>query len=108
MTREADMNASEGELSRERRLDEIITAYLKEVDHGRGPDEAEWLMRHPDLAAELAAFFAAQKHVDRLASPLRQVAPLSADDAPTIGPNELPVSGTRIGYFGDYELLEEV
>jgi hypothetical protein len=74
---------------RSQRLDEVVTAYLKAVEAGQAPDQAAWLARYPEFAAELQAFFAAQDEVVRLAGPLRS----------------LPET---VRYFGDYELIEEI
>jgi hypothetical protein len=52
---------------RDRRLDEIVTAYLKAVEAGEHPEPKEWLERYPDLADELSGFFAGQKQVAALA-----------------------------------------
>jgi WD40 repeat protein len=91
---------------RERRLDEIATAYLQEIERGNAPQPAEWLARYPDLADELAAFFAAQEHMAQLAAPLRTPA---GDDATTQGLTAVPARGLgTVRYFGDYELLEEI
>src|SRR5262245_42806135 len=81
------------DFDRERRLDEVIAAYLRAVKGGRAPGQQEWLARHPDLAPELAEFFADCDRIERLAQPLRTVT--------------LP-SGTKVRYVGDYELLEEI
>jgi serine/threonine protein kinase/WD40 repeat protein len=91
---------------RERLLDEVVTAYVKAVDAGAAPDRAELLARHPDLADDLAAFFAAESQVKRAAVPLRP----PAAEPPTMGPSEPPPTGpgTRVEYFGDYHLLAEV
>jgi serine/threonine protein kinase len=67
-------------------LHAIIAAYLQAVDAGQEPDRQELLRQHPDLAAELAAFFADRDAFDRLAPPV----------------------GTHVRYFGDYDLLEEI
>jgi tetratricopeptide (TPR) repeat protein len=45
------------------------------VDGGCAPTPHEVLTRHPDLAADLAAFFADQDGLGPLLSPLRQLAP---------------------------------
>jgi serine/threonine-protein kinase len=98
----------------EERLEEVLAAYLEAVDAGQRPDQPEWLARYPDLAADLAKFFANQEQVAQLAAPLRAMAPpelpASAAEAATIGPAaEAPVPpGAKVRYFGDYELLEEI
>src|SRR5215467_12750796 len=77
---------------RERLLDEVVTAYLKEARTGRTPEPEAWLARYPELASDLAEFFADRAALERLAAPLRSVTPGS-----------LPVE-----VIGDYELLEEI
>src|SRR5262249_51238288 len=76
----------------ERLLDEVVTAYLKEARSGRPPDPDAWLARYPELAPDLAGFFADRAAVGRLAVPLRSVAP----------------AGLPTDRGGDYELLEEI
>src|SRR5262245_16848665 len=77
---------------REQLLDEVVTAYLKEERAGRTPEPEAWLARYPELAADLAEFLADRAAVERLAVPLRLVAPAAR-------PADL---------VGDYELLEVI
>jgi eukaryotic-like serine/threonine-protein kinase len=89
---------------RDHRLDEVVTAYMKAVEAGQPPDRDQLLAEYPDLADELAAFFAADSQVNRAAAHLRVDA-----DAPTTGLATTPAGpGMKVEYFGDYHLLEEV
>jgi tetratricopeptide (TPR) repeat protein len=90
----------------ESRLDQVIATYLQALEAGEAPDRKELLARHLDLAAELSAFFADQDQFDRLAAPLRAMKPELK--AGTKGTPTEPSPGTRVGYFGDYELLQEI
>src|SRR5262245_8608785 len=83
---------------RERLVNQIIAAYLEAQRLGHAPDRQELLHRHPDLAGELQSFFADQDRFNRLAEPA------------TLAPTESPFAprGTKVRYFGDYELLEEI
>src|SRR5262249_55172310 len=87
----------------DRRLQEILHAYLQAVDAGQDPDREELLRRHPEFAAELAAFLDDQERFARLAPQ----APPADDETPTLAPAP-PAPGTTVRYFGDYELLEEI
>jgi WD40 repeat protein/serine/threonine protein kinase len=95
---------------RDRQVNEIIAAYLEAVETGQAPDRQELLARHPDLAAELSAFFADRDQFQRLAQPLGPALPARpAGEQVTVGPGE--DTGTVLGavrYFGDYELLAEI
>src|SRR5262245_62992670 len=103
------MNVTE----REQRLDEVITAYLRAGEGGEPTDPAEWLARYPDLADELTDFFADHRHVERVAAPLRDLAP-PAPPKPNAAP-PLPASSStpklELPQAGrpppDYEILGE-
>lgn len=95
------------EPSREKRLESILHRYLQAVDAGQSPNREDLLHEHPDLADELRAFFADESHMDRLARAVRA----AHVDAITIGLEHASSdtgNSTRIRYFGDYELLEEL
>jgi serine/threonine-protein kinase len=83
--------------TRDERLSEVIAAYLEAVQAGELPNRQELLARHPDLAAELTAFFADHDKLRQLA---RQ------DQAP--GSPKAAQAPNRVRYFGDYELLQEI
>jgi len=83
-------------------LDPVVADYFQQVEAGRSPDRADWLARHPDLAARLRAFFADLDRIGQQASAFRL--PDSTVSAGGSGATDLP----RVRYVGDYELLEEV
>src|SRR3954471_14621390 len=56
---------------RRRRFEAALGTYFEALDAGQSPDRQELLARHPELAAELAAFFAEQECFHRLVAPLR-------------------------------------
>ncbi len=111
-------NEHEKSSDRQRRLEEVLVAYLEAVESGAEPNQQELLGRHPEFADELAEFIAGRHQVDELAAPIREaVQPGDSDqappsDAPTTGAETGPPGGagigTRVRYFGDYELLEEI
>jgi tRNA A-37 threonylcarbamoyl transferase component Bud32 len=104
------MTSEAADTAREERVNEIIAAHLRAVQLGQAPDRLELLRHHPDLAAELTAFFADQDQFNRLASALRNLVPhpgsttshASAPASAVLGP------GANVGYFGDYEVLGEI
>jgi tetratricopeptide (TPR) repeat protein/tRNA A-37 threonylcarbamoyl transferase component Bud32 len=99
----------------EARLEEVLAAYFDAVDAGQPDDRATLLARYPELATELATFFAEQERLLELASPLRSL--LQAEQAITpllrqptsTPPGADPLSPDQPARsFGDYELLEEI
>jgi WD40 repeat protein/tRNA A-37 threonylcarbamoyl transferase component Bud32 len=101
---------------RERRLHEVIAGYLEDLEAGRRPDAAAMTADHPDLADELASFFANRERLERLTAPWRDgratvetpaVLPFPAGGSRAVDrPDAAP--GGRIGHFGEYELLEVI
>ena len=51
------------------RLGEILGAYFVALEAGRTATREELMVQHPDLAAELAEYFAEQDRLDRLLAP---------------------------------------
>src|SRR5947209_2362968 len=109
------MNA-EPSSDRDQRVGEILAAYLEAIEAGQPPNQQALLARHPELAAELAAFFANQDQLAAFAGPRPGVdagppAAAKGAGAPTIDPEasqpEDPLART-VRYFGDYELLAEI
>jgi WD40 repeat protein/tRNA A-37 threonylcarbamoyl transferase component Bud32 len=99
--------------SREQHVNEAIAAYLEAADAGQAPDRKAFIAHHPDIAADLEAFFADQDQFERLAEPLNPSTVVPSPDgaeAPTLGSSKTVTAapGERIRYFGDYELLEEL
>jgi tRNA A-37 threonylcarbamoyl transferase component Bud32 len=86
------------------RLGQVIANYLQSVERGEHPDREAILASHPDLAAELAAYFADLDRMNRIAAPLK----LTSSDLTTglDGDSAVPLPVVR--YFGDYELEAEV
>jgi hypothetical protein len=79
---------------REHRLNAALADYFSEIEAGRRPDRDAFLARYPDVAAELASFFADKDRFDHLAEPLQ---PITTSGEPP-----------RVRYVGDYELLAEI
>jgi hypothetical protein len=97
----------------EPRLNAILAEFLRAIEAGQTPDRQELLARHPDIADDLAAFFADHDRMHQLAAPLRPLE--EAVSAPpgeaTVAPQNSSSTAApldKIRYFGDYELLEEI
>jgi WD40 repeat protein/tRNA A-37 threonylcarbamoyl transferase component Bud32 len=102
------MNESHNSPSaREDRLNEILAGYLEAVQAGQAADRPKLLADHPDLAPELAAFFADHDRMRQAAQPPSP----PPSETPTTPPGEPAPADATLGtvrYFGDYELLEEI
>jgi WD40 repeat protein/tRNA A-37 threonylcarbamoyl transferase component Bud32 len=88
--------------AQEQRLQEVLLPYLQALDAGQAPDRQELLRRHPDLAAELEAFFAGQEQLHHL---------IKSVEASTVAPGAPAAPSAaldKVRYFGDYELLVEI
>jgi WD40 repeat protein len=77
---------------REDRLEKVVLEYLKAAESGEVPDRAALLADNPDLAEELADFFADQDHLSPYVAPLHDFTP----ESPLLPP------------FGDYEELVKI
>jgi WD40 repeat protein len=100
----------------EERLSEILLDYMEATERGELPDRDALLAAHPDVASELAEFFANQDQVEEITATLRSLSgaiPLDVTDRPAPPIHERTSAADvapaeRSGHFGDYELLEEV
>jgi hypothetical protein len=88
------MSAVTHELDRERRLDDLIAAYLEQLEAGRDVSPDDWVSRFPEFRAGLLKFFTQRARVERLAAPLRALT-----QTPTVDPSRR---------LGDYQLIEEI
>jgi WD40 repeat protein/tRNA A-37 threonylcarbamoyl transferase component Bud32 len=62
---------------RDRRVGQVLAAYFEALDAGRASDREGLLRAHPDLAEDLAAYFARHDRFQHLVEPLRPIAPES-------------------------------
>src|SRR5579871_6164187 len=97
----------------ENRLDEIISNYLEAENRGDQPNRAEIIARHPDLAADLDAFFRDHDHMKELVAPIQNLSSEAPDPnlADTMAPATAGTPSSPLGtvrYFGDYELQREI
>jgi WD40 repeat protein len=82
----------EGLSDRETRVDEIVAEYIRDAEAGGAPDREQLLASHPDLATDLAEFFADRDRIERWARPFREGASPSSLPGPNchvrLEPNE--------------------
>jgi serine/threonine protein kinase len=120
------MSVSNNNSEREKRLNEVLLAYVEAVQEGRVPDRQQLLSGHPEIAAELREFLALRDQMDLLTAPLREAA-LASESAPRElseprgsggaaplpgsleeGPNQPPVAAPELGQVGEFRLLREI
>jgi serine/threonine protein kinase/tetratricopeptide (TPR) repeat protein len=92
-------NEQQDSNSREERVNDAIAAYFQVADAGQAPSRQDFLGQHPDLAVELAAFFADRDKFHELADPIR---PLAEPHHAPAGTSEHAVS------IPGYQLLAEL
>ena len=63
----------DGLSDRERRLGEIVFAYLESAERGEAPPANDWLAAHAEFAAELREFLEHREIVERAAGPVRDL-----------------------------------
>ena len=83
-------------------LGAVIADYLQALERGENPDRQALLKTHPELAAELAAYFDNLDRMDRI------LAPLPHPDMRTVGFPEQTPRPTVPRPFGDYVLEAEI
>jgi WD40 repeat protein/serine/threonine protein kinase len=88
---------------RDKRLENVLIDCEEAMDRGQALDRQELVVRYPEFTAELAEFFADRDRIEKLAQPLRALAPKDPQKT-----DAGPQLGTTLRYFGDYELLEEI
>ncbi len=95
------------DFSQDQRLDEILAEYFQAVEGGQKPENDALVARYPEFAVELEEFFADKERFEQFAGQFQSAG--SAEE-PTIDPSESSAlsPGTKVRYFGDYELLEEI
>src|SRR5436190_23744735 len=94
MTDETRSLSAGGDSFRQQELDHILADCLRRQERGERVDCDALESEHPELAEELREFFANQVRFGKVMQPA-----LSPSGS---GPS------TRLRYFGDYELLDEI
>jgi WD40 repeat protein/serine/threonine protein kinase len=107
-------------------LELVIARFLEAVSRGEEPDRQQLLEQNPAIAGELRSFLTDHDRLRNLADPLREGqtiplssvssasgpgsagGPASATTPPANAKQAGPPLGTRLGYFGQYELLREI
>src|SRR5205807_1226862 len=101
------------EAERERRLNDILLAYLEAVEAGHVPDRRQLLALYPEFATELSEFFDGRDQVEVMSAPLRDFSKsgmiraaleIVKDAPPSSSSGQTP----ELGQLGDYQLIREV
>jgi serine/threonine protein kinase len=94
------------ETSLEDQLDAVVTEYLESVERGESPDPQYWIQKYPNLAQELAAFFADESRFGQLVAPLRNSGTVAHANVTPDG--HASPSPTARRTIQGYDLLEEI
>src|SRR4051812_2618739 len=78
-------------VDREGRVGQVLAAYFEDLDAGRAPDREGLLRAHPDLAEDLAAYFARPARLEPLVEPLRPIDPADPPEPATAASAEATV-----------------
>jgi tetratricopeptide (TPR) repeat protein/tRNA A-37 threonylcarbamoyl transferase component Bud32 len=102
--------ASRNSVSRETLLDEAVVAYLEAAESGSPPSPETWIARYPEIAGELAEFFADQAKIARWTAPLQVGKGSTAADDPdqTAASGGMGPRSRESGALDDYDLLQEI
>src|SRR5947207_2580272 len=60
---------------RDRRMGQILAAYLDALDAGQAPEREALLRQHPDLAGDLAEYFSQHDRFQHFVEPFRPIIP---------------------------------
>jgi serine/threonine-protein kinase len=93
---------------REEQVNEAIAAYLQAVEQGEAADADEWLRRYPELADELASFFADRAQVERALAPLLGDSMNAADVLTVAEAGTRTVQPCPVRTLGQYEVHGEL
>jgi serine/threonine protein kinase len=119
------MTINKDDSERDKRLNQILLAYVEAVQEGRAPDRRRFLSDHPEFTVELREFLALRDQIDRLAAPLREVALASVSPKPMSEPRSpVPLApflealkqdlgqpaaaASELGQVGEFRLLREI
>ena len=95
--------------SHDGRMAEVIAAYLQAAEVGEAPDRQALIQTHPELAAELAGFFADQDEFNRMLAPFGGTcSPRTTWFHGSSAPMAAVAGDHPARRFGDYELIEEI